>query len=93
MSKEAVEARYAATGDIICAGFEAQAQVTMKNDLITSAAQVFLGVDGCKSAVDPTKYTFVVRVDGKPQTYAIAAKTAAGWTCPSRAVRNSTNEC
>ena len=88
ITPEAVESRYGATGDLSCPipGYPnwgaGQAQVTFKNNVLTTAAHVFFTNRDCASLVKPSTCTFIIRVAGKEQRYAISPEFEAGYKCP-----------
>ena len=76
MTPEAVESRYAATGDLVCTNksgksFAGQAQVTLKNNVLTTAAHALMNAGDCKNKVSPANCEFTLRVAGKDQKYVI----------------------
>ena len=88
MTPEAVEAQYAATGDLSCPfpGYPrwgvGQAQVTLKNNVLTTAAHVFFRKNDCTTLLQPSKCEFVIRVAGKEQRYGIEPQFKTGYKCP-----------
>ena len=57
------EARYAATGMVICSGVYSTAQLTVRNDVVTTAAHAFFDADG-KSRGDLSACTFTIKIGG-----------------------------
>jgi hypothetical protein len=57
------EKRYAATGMMICAGVYSTAQLTIRNDLVTTAAHAFYDPDG-KPRGDLSSCVFAINVEG-----------------------------
>jgi hypothetical protein len=62
-----VEARYAATGMIICSGIFSTAQLTVRNDVVTTAAHAFFDPDGNPRG-DLSTCTFAIDIGGIPNT-------------------------
>lgn len=89
-----VERRYAATGNLVCQVNNGkneefgQAQLTLKNDIITTAAHVLMPGGACNKAAVLDQCRFVIRVDGKDQGYPIASVIATGYTCPYKGDRS-----
>jgi len=57
------ETRYAATGMVVCSGVYSTAQLTMKNDVVTTAAHAFYDTDGNPRG-DLATCHFNIMVDG-----------------------------
>lgn len=64
------EARYAATGMVVCAGVYSTAQLTIKNDVVTTAAHAFYDADGNPRG-DLATCVFSVMVEGKQRSIPI----------------------
>jgi hypothetical protein len=76
--------RVAATAQIKCpGGRDTSAQVTLKDNLITTAAHAFTDRDTCKQVNDPKTCSFVIRIAGKTLVYPIADRVAQGFQCPT----------
>jgi len=58
------EKRYAATGMIVCSGVYSTAQLTIRNDVVTTAAHAFFDADGSPRG-SLSECTFNVMVEGK----------------------------
>ena len=57
------EARYAATGIVVCSGVSATAQLTVRNDVVTTAAHAFFDPDGNPRG-DLSTCTFTIDIGG-----------------------------
>jgi hypothetical protein len=62
---ELFETRYAATGMIVCEGVYSTAQLTVRNDVVTTAAHAFFDENG-KTRGDLDACVFTVSVEGRP---------------------------
>ncbi|MGQ4273688.1 trypsin-like peptidase domain-containing protein [Terrihabitans sp. B22-R8] len=60
---EVFESRYAATGMVVCSGVYSTAQLTIRNDVVTTAAHAFYGPDGNPRG-DLSSCVFTIAVDG-----------------------------
>lgn len=58
------ESRYAATGMVVCSGVYSTAQLTLRNDVVTTAAHAFYDTDGNPRG-DLATCHFNIMVDGK----------------------------
>ena len=90
MTAEAVESRYAATGDFMCPTKDGkgravgQAQLTVKNNVLTTVAHTLVNGGDCRKKVSASECEFVIRVDGKEQRYPVASMVKSGYKCPHK---------
>jgi len=82
MTLEQVKKKFAATGQIKCGRMIATAQVTYKNNVITTAGHLFTGNKTCDFASKPTDCTFTTQVDGKAFVSKIKEMVGTGHNCP-----------
>ena len=84
-TKQTIENRYAATGDFSCGDAHfGQGQVTIKDNIITTAAHVYAGRDNCPLKNPPLRNCkFTAMLDGKTQDYAIESVVNTGYKCSS----------
>jgi V8-like Glu-specific endopeptidase len=68
------ETRYAATGMVVCSGVYSTAQLTVKNDLVTTAAHAFYDTDGNPRG-DLSTCSFMVMVEGRQLTIPLDVKS------------------
>lgn len=68
------ETRYAATGMVICNGTYSTAQLTVRNNLVTTAAHAFFDARG-KSRGDLSQCEFTIAIGGQRHKIAIDADT------------------
>jgi len=61
------ESRYAATGMVVCSGVYSTAQLTVRNDVVTTAAHAFYDADGNPRG-DLSTCTFNILVNGRQET-------------------------
>jgi TonB family protein len=87
-SLETVRDRYAATGKLICGGRRATAQLTISNDIITTAAHVVRLKDGC-ATIDPRSCSFEVTTPNGLREYRVGQLVARG-ACAANASRLAT---
>lgn len=78
----AFEARYAATGMVVCNGVYSTGQLTLRDDIVTTAAHAFYDPSG-HTRGDLSACVFVIRVDGTRRAIPLAARTlTVGTTNP-----------
>jgi hypothetical protein len=80
----AIHERYSATGTIKCPGTEGSAQVTFKNNIITTADHVFWGKN-CEKIASPSECKLVLKsLSGAEQTLEMEdyAPASHGYPCP-----------
>jgi hypothetical protein len=76
------EARYAATGMVVCNGVYSTGQLTLRNDIVTTAAHAFYDPAG-RPRGDLAACTFVLRVGGVRRSIRLAISTlTVGTTDP-----------
>lgn len=77
-----VRSRYAATGLLTCKSGKLTANMTLRNDLITTAAHAFFDTDTCKRIAWPQSCTFTIRVGGKVHVSRVRRLESIGYRCP-----------
>ena len=77
-----VQQRYAATGIIQCNGFEGSAQLTIKNNLITTAGHMLNDRDTCAKIAEPNQCVFIVNSQGRSRSVRVKNLVATGFRCP-----------
>jgi hypothetical protein len=85
LSEEQVRAKFWATGRLICAGHvDATAQLTLKNNIITTAAHAFFKEPeyGCTQPVDLTSCVFRTSFEDVPRDFPVKRLIASGDSCP-----------
>jgi hypothetical protein len=87
---EAVKKRFAATGSINCAAGRVfgSAQLTIRNDIITTSAHALLEPRTCQKKAEPADCVFSVQSTGRERTIRIKSKIASGFdgmNCPQLA--------
>jgi hypothetical protein len=84
---DTIKKRYAATGAINCGNGKVygSAQLTLKDNLITTSAHALLDMDSCAVLAAPSDCVFVVYSHGKERQIKIDKKIKSGYdgkTCP-----------
>lgn len=75
--------KYAATGKIQCNGYKGSAQLTVKNNLITTAGHILTGRNDCKSRARATDCEFIIRSHGRDRTIKVSRLVGTGFRCPT----------
>ena len=83
MSAAQVEKKFAATGDFICPKATGQAQVTVRGDVVTTAAHLIYPKHNCDDVVPFKDCRLQLNVNGKMQAYRFKAIVKSGITCPA----------
>jgi hypothetical protein len=77
------ETRYAATGIVNCGGTYSTAQLTVSNDIVTTAAHAFYGPSGSPRGGDLSACVFTIDIKGATYTARVRGDTVrAGSTTP-----------
>jgi hypothetical protein len=79
---EAVQRRFAATGTFRCPKFQGQAQLTVRNDIITTAGHSLYAELNCKKRAQIEKCVFETYLSGTKKVAKISAVIDTGVKCP-----------
>lgn len=82
MTVETVKRRFAATGTLRCPKFQNRAQLTVRNDIITTAGHSLYVELNCKKRVPVEKCVFETYVSGVKKVANISEVKATGIKCP-----------
>ena len=81
---EDVQKKYSATGTLICSGREGSAQVTLKDNIITTAAHTLFDSVTCVQKSAPSDCVFMLRGSGGDlQKIKVKELKATGYKCPA----------
>lgn len=80
---ESVEKTFAPTGRLVCPWGKASAQLTIRNDVITTTAHNFFDEKTCKRLGSPSSCKFVVREGAKERSIKVHSKIELGFNCPT----------
>jgi hypothetical protein len=81
-----IHERYSSTGTLVCAGNEGSAQVTLKNNIITTAAHMFFEEKTCKRIASPSDCVLTLKsLSGAEQKIKVKeqVKDGMGFKCPT----------
>jgi hypothetical protein len=81
---KAIHDRYAATGEIVCAGDirRGSAQLTLRNDLITTAGHMFRDSKTCDEKAQAAGCIFTLRSGARSRSIPVKDLVAIGLQCP-----------
>jgi len=81
--------KFDATGTLFCKGTEGSAQLTVSNNLITTASHMLYhrkkGTNSCEQRAKATDCTFQVFSHGRIRSIPVTEMVGKGWTCPNGA--------
>lgn len=83
LTLEAVQARFAASGEIRCGPWFGSANLTYKENIITTSAHIFADSTSCKATAKAATCKFLVSDRGITREYKIKSLSAQGFRCPA----------
>lgn len=79
-----VKSQYAASGQLNCNGILGEAQLTVKDNIITTASHLLQDIDTCRETSKPDQCKFIYKLKGREFTIPVETLIAQGFRCPHR---------
>jgi hypothetical protein len=83
MTLEEVQAKFGASGAIVCRNSAGSGQVTIRNDIATTSAHLFFNPKNCKLLNEASDCRLELSRGNKKQLIPIEAVVSMGFKCPS----------
>ena len=79
-----VKSQYASSGQLNCNGWQAEAQLTVKDNIITTASHVLQNSETCATQSKPEQCKFIYKINNQEFSIPIDSLLSQGYRCPNR---------